>query len=282
MKPKVFQDYDQETLDHAFDQRAWAPNADEILERRQEQNNLVRARGHYQPNIQYGPGPDERLDVFPADLPLAPVHFHIHGGAWRWRRKEDASFAAPAFTATGTTYIVPDFGALPSVRLPDIVDQLARAVSWVYHNAKDLHTDPDRIFISGHSSGAHLCAVLLALDWAQYDLPENVLKGGLCISGIYDMKPVLLSARREYIDLSEHETFSLSPISTCGAIHCPVSIVYAQNDSPEFIRQSRQFAAILAENGKKAELVMAPGVNHFEIIDCLAQLAGSCQAFAAA
>jgi len=278
MGQSVFRDYDQEALDRAFDQRVWASNAVSVLDSYKAAGEAVIAEQACYANLQYGAGADERLDWFPTTQAKAPIHFHIHGGAWRFLRKEDVAFAAPMFTSAGQHYIAPDFGALPSVRLTDVVQQLIRAVAWVYTNAKQFGGDRNRIFISGHSSGGHLCAVLLATDWTLYGLPPDVLKGGLCISGIYDMEPVLISARRSYIDLSETEKQDMSPLLNTGFLNSPVSIVYAQNDSPEFIRQAHHFHEVIQSSGKSADLNCIPGMNHYEIIGALAQIALSCGA----
>src|SRR5690606_1593162 len=241
MGPRVFLDYDQEALDRAFDQRVWASNATHVMEAYRAAGEAVLKSETRHADLQYGDGPDERLDWFPASQAKAPIHFHIHGGAWRLLRKEDVAFAAPAFTAANVHYVTPDFSALPSVRLTDVVRQLVRAVVWVYTHAERFGGDKDRIYISGHSSGGHLCAVLLTTDWTAYGLPADVLKGGLCISGIYDMEPVLISARRSYVHLSETEKRDLSPILNVDTLNCPVTVVHAQGDSPEFIRQARHF-----------------------------------------
>lgn len=271
--PKVYLHYDQASLDAAYDQKVWAGNAAEVMERYSRASAAVRSSHGAPRSFSYGHGPDENLDVFVAAQPDAPIHFHIHGGGWRSQRKEDVSFPAPAFNAANFHYIVPDFSALPQVKLPFLVDQLARALAWVYKNAQTLGVEAQSIYLSGHSSGAHLCAVLLTLDWSRYGLPPEVIKGALCISGMYDMEPVLLSARRAYVSLTDSEAMALSPARSTETVGCPVTVVYAQYDSPEFIRQAEHFSAMLSRHGKLADFRMIPEVNHFEIVGKIAELA---------
>lgn len=275
----VFRDYDQESLDRAFDQRVWASNGQAMLARYHEAGKTVLKAGAHHADLPYGDGPDERLDWFPAAHTLAPVHLHIHGGAWRYLRKEDVAFAAAAFTGAGMHFVAPDFSALPGRRLPDVVQQLVKAVQWVYVHAERYGGDANRLYLSGHSSGSHLCAVLLTLDWTEYGLPADVIKGGVCISGIYDLAPVMLSARREYVQLTAQEAYRLSPVEHVAGLNCPLSIIYAQGDSPEFQRQAKQFHAAVAARGQQPELVCAPGLNHYEIIGELPRLALASQAF---
>ena len=265
MTAAVYLSYSQEDLDRAYDQRAWAANAGELIAQYASASADVRSRQAHCADIKYGPGTDERLDWFDAGQTGGPIHIHLHGGAWRALSKADVSFAAPAFTEQGIAFLAPDFTNLPAVRIPEMIDQLVRAVSFVYKNASSFGGDPDRIFISGHSSGAHLCAVLLARDWTRDGLPADVLKAGLCIAGIYDLEPVMLSSRRAYVDLTPGETFSLSPARHPRSIRCPLTIAYGERESPEFARQAASFAEALRASGNPAQLIALPGKNHFEI-----------------
>src|SRR5262245_29963374 len=80
-----------------------------------------------------------------------------------------------------------------------MADQVRRAIAWVYKNAASFGGDANRLYVSGTSSGAHLAAVALTTDWRKdFGLPADMLKGGLCCSGMYDLHPVSLSARAGY------------------------------------------------------------------------------------
>lgn len=98
-----------------------------------------------------------------------------------------------------------NFSVIPDARLPEMADQVRRAIAWLYGNVRSFDGDPDQIYVSGHSSGGHLAGVLLTTDWREYDVPDTVIKGALCASGIFDLQPVLLSSRGSYVELSEEE-----------------------------------------------------------------------------
>lgn len=264
MSNAVYLDYSQDELDSAYDQRIWAPDMGAILSDCAARSRAVRESGLYHADISYGTGADEVLDWFPAEGDGAAIHIHLHGGAWRAQSKHDVSFIAPAFTAAGVHFVAPDFTNLPKVRLPDMVDQLVRAVTFVHRHAAEFGADPDRIFISGHSSGAHLCSVLVTIDWARYGLPHNVLKGALCISGSYDLVPVMLSARRLYIDLTPDEVLRYSPIRHVDDVRCPVDLVYGERESLEFIRHGKAFAEALLGSKHRSSIEAFAGLNHFE------------------
>jgi arylformamidase len=265
----VFLGYSQAELDRAYDQRAWAPDAEAALARCRAAGRRVRASVRMLADIRYGDHADERLDVFPAAVAGAPIHVHIHGGGWRIQSKHDASFIAPAMTSAGMHFVTPEFTNLPACRMPDMIDQLARALGWVYRNAHEFGGDPDRILVSGHSSGAHLCAVLLTLDWAARGLPPDLVKAALCVSGPYDLAPVLLSARRDYIDLAPEEVGRLSPLRHVEAVRCPVIVVTGERESPEFIRQGMAFAGALRDAGCDVALIHVPRLDHFEINEAI-------------
>ena len=265
----VFLNYSQAELDDFYDQRLWARDAEASIARLGTSGATARGIAEHEADIPYGPSPDERLDWFGAQGRLdgepAPIHLHIHGGAWRNLRKEDASFSAPAFAAAGVQHVVPNFSKLPGVPLTVVVDQLARAVAYVHRHAAAHGGDPSRILLSGHSSGAHLAAVLMTFDWAGRGLPADVIRAGLCVGGLYDLEPVLLSARGAYVKLSGEEVDALSPIRHAAAIRCPIVLVHGGRESPEFIRQTRAFAEALQAAGRRVALYDMPDADHFEV-----------------
>jgi len=225
---KVYLNYDQEELDRNYDQRAWAPNADETIARWITGSAAARSSLRHRANLAYGSTEDERLDIFPAARAGAPILVFIHGGAWRSLSKEDSCYAAPAFVAAGVNFVALNFANIPKVRLPDMVAQVRRGVAWVYRNARELGGDPNRLYVAGHSSGGHLAASVLVTDWRTHRLPNTIVKGGLCISGMYDLEPVILSARSSYVKLSKQEEMELSPARHLYALSCPVAIAYGE------------------------------------------------------
>jgi len=266
----VFLDYTQDELDRAYDQTVWAPNQDELIARYGTRSAATRQRLKYQAGVSYGPTADEVLDIFPAVKTPAPIHVFVHGGAWRGGGKDLYSFPADTFVPAGATYVALNFANIPKVRMPGMADQIRRAVAWLHGNAATFGGDPARIYISGHSSGGHLAAVLLTTDWEALGLPDDVIKGGVCASGLYEMRPVMLSSRRNYITLSPEEEAALSPLRHLARIRCPIGVAHGTRESPEFQRQARAFVAALAEGGYRHEFAVLDDLNHFEVCDSLA------------
>ncbi len=271
MSAKVFLGYDQAELDLQYDQRAWAPNAIEVINRYAADSEVVRGRLGEPEAHHYGDGRAETLDLFRTHRPHAPIHVFIHGGAWRMLGKRDSAFAAETFVRAGAHFAALDFAQLPVASLDEMVGQVRSAVAWTYRNADRLDADRDRIFVSGHSSGAHLAGTVVTTDWkAKFGLPPDVVKGALCISGIYDLDPVRRSARNDYVQLDAAMVDALSPARHVRHVACPVVVGFGERESDEFKRQAREFAASIDRQGGPVDLLEGRDLNHFEIITTLA------------
>jgi arylformamidase len=257
---------DQKELDDAYDQNVWASNRSQVLARQAANSESVRQRLGNPQRHSYGPTPIEALDVYPANRSNAPVNVFIHGGAWRDFVAKNWAFPAEMFVQSGAHYVVPDFAWVQDVggSLTAMADQVRRAVTWVYHNAQRFGGDPNRIYISGHSSGGHLAGVMLTTDWREVGLPSDTLKGGVLMSGLFDLKPVRLSARSNYVAFTDQIEQALSPQRHLDKLTAPLVVGYAALDSPEFQRQSRDFAAAAKGAGKAVQLLVAEAYNHLE------------------
>src|SRR4029077_12642775 len=165
--PRVWLDLDQAELDAAYDQTVWAGNRELVVRRFASQSEAVRARLGAPRRFAYGTTPVEGLDLYPTARPNAPINVFIHGGAWRAGLAKNYAFPAELFVRAGAHFVVPDFAAVQDVggSLTVMADQVRRAIVWVYRNARSFGGDPDRLYVSGHSSGAHLAGVALTTDW---------------------------------------------------------------------------------------------------------------------
>ena len=261
---KVFLDYDQAALDAAYDQSKYAPNLQQIVKRYGTNSEATRSRIGAPRRIAYGGAAIEQLDIYRTDRPNAPVMVFIHGGAWRSGLAKDYAFPAEMFLRAGAHYVVPDFSWVQdaSGSLLPIADQVRRAVAWTVRNAASFGGDPAHVHVSGHSSGGHLGGVVA--------ISEPAVKGFVLISGMYDLQPVSLSARASYVKFNEQTLLELSAMRHLDKIRAPVSVVYGTLETPEFQRQSRDFAEALRKAGKPVELMVADGYNHFEVMETLA------------
>ena len=241
----VWLDMDQEQLDDAYTQIKYAPNMPQILLRYASNSDLARDRLGAPRRIAYGPTHVEALDLYPAAATHAPIAIFLHGGGWRSGAADHHGFAAEMFVAAGVHYIAPDFVNVTAAGgdLRPMVDQVRRAIAWAHHNAASFGGDPNRIHLYGHSSGAHLAAVAMVTDWkGRFGLPADVIKTGLLCSGMYDLEPVRLSARSRYVRFTDEIEQELSPQRHLELFTAPVVLAYGSEETPEFQRQTRDFA----------------------------------------
>jgi arylformamidase len=270
--PLVFLDYDKEEIDAAYDQGPWAPNSAEVGRRNAQKNAAALARLGPARRFAYGQTDFEQLSLFTATHPNAPVNVFIHGGAWRGGSAAGSAYMAEMFVDAGAHFIALDFNNVieTSGNLMIMAQQVRRAVAWVYRNAASFGGDSRRLYVSGTSSGAHLAAVVLTTDWREgYGLPADAVKGALCCSGMYDLYPVSLSARSNYVRFTTETVESLSPQRHLDAIGAPVIVAYGTLETPEFQRQGHDFAAALKAAGKPVTLLIGEGYNHFEMFETL-------------
>ena len=265
--PRVWLDMDQKALDDAYDQSVWAPNQRDVSKRRAAWSESIRARLKAE-RFSYGPTEIEKLDVYKTTRGNAPIQIFIHGGAWRGGSAKDSAYPAEMFVTAGAHYVAVDFVSVGEVsgNLMPMADQVRRAVAWVYKNAAAFGGDPNRLYLSGHSSGAHLAGVVLVTDWQKdFGLPADVVKGGVLISGMYDLKPVRLSKRSEYVKFTDEMEQALSTQRHLDRLKTPIIVAHGTLESPEFQRQTREFAAAVKAADKPVQLIVAEGYNHFEL-----------------
>ena len=266
--PLVWMDMDQIELDAAYDQRFYAPMGDQIQKRVASISNAVRARLGEPLRRSYGPSESEKLDVYRARKPDAPIFLFVHGGSWRGGSARNNAYPAEMFVNAGANFIAIDFidikQAGGDLRL--MAAQVRSAIAWVYKNAASFGASANGLYIGGRSSGAHLTAVALVTDWERdYGLPADIVKGAICSSGMYDLRAVRISKRSSFVRFTDEIEDAMSPQRHLDQLRAPVFVTYGTNETPEFQRQARDFAAAIKVAGKSGELIEAPNYNHYEM-----------------
>ncbi len=270
--PPVWLDMDQRELDDAYDQEVYAPNLDQMRRRRVSLSEEARVRLGAPKRVAYGPTPQEMLDIYPTARPHAPVAVFIHGGAWRRNSAADSSYGAETLVRAGAHFVVLDFiNVIESGGdLMPMAAQVRRGIAWSAHNAASFGGDPAAVYVVGHSSGAHLGGCALTTDWQrEFGLPADVVKGATLCSGMYEMEPVRRSKRSGYVKFTDAAVEALSPQRHIARIACPVTLLHGTLETPEFQRQSRDFAAAMTAAGKPARLDVVADYNHFELGETL-------------
>src|SRR5262245_21226788 len=213
MATPVFREYDQQALDAEYNNREKVKDSADWLSRYAVASAEARAAIPCRLDLAYGSHPGEHLDVFPARGGPAPVHVFIHGGYWHRLDKSDSSLVARAFQSSGAAVVVINYALIPTVDMDELVRQCRASIVWVHRNAASFGGDPNRIFVSGHSAGGHLAAMLMSTDWSAFaGLPADVIKAGCGISGLYDLDPIRLSYLNEVLTLWPGHASGLRPV----------------------------------------------------------------------
>ena len=269
--PLVWLDMDQQALDDAYDQLVYAPNRDQVGKRRIVNSERARTILGAPQRVAYGPSDIEKLDIYRAARANAPVNIFVHGGAWRANRAADYAFLAEPFVNAGAHYVIPDFTNVDDAAgdLFPMVEQVRRAVAWVYNNAESFGGDPSRLYLTSHSSGSHLAGCTVTHDWRKEKLPLGIIKGAVLGSGMYDLHPVRLSKRSKYVKFTDQMEEALSPLRHLDQLHAPIILAHGTCETPEFQRQTRDFYAAVKAAGKPVEVLIGEGYNHFEMLETL-------------
>lgn len=142
----------------------------------------------------YGEGAIHNLDIYIPDgeaRAVYPVVFFIHGGRWTDGNKEQYKFVGSRLAKEGFITVIPDYRKYPNVKFPEMIEDPAAALAWTVENIGRYGGDPKTIHVSGHSSGAHMGA-LLSVDvryLAVHDLKPSVIKSFVGLAGPYDFTP---------------------------------------------------------------------------------------------
>jgi arylformamidase len=263
--------HDSAFYEREYNARAAIPEHPQIFARWAEQAATTRRLRACLVDLPYGETPAERLDYFPTRQDAAPLLVFVHGGYWRSLDKSDFSWLAPPFVRQSVALALLNYGLAPVTPIEDMVRQQLQALAWLYRNGDRLGFDPERIVVAGHSAGAHLTAMMMAALWPVYarDLPATLVKGGLAISGIYDLAPLLKAAFVNVdLQLDDRRARRLSPVHLPPATRAPLVTAVGALESSEFRRQT----ALIGAAWKPVLLREIPmaGTNHLTVVDTLA------------
>ena len=258
-------------LTQQYNARAMVPDHPRIFTRWLKDSAHVRRTHAALFDMAYGESPGERLDFFPANRSDAPLLVFIHGGWWRSLDKSDFSFIAPAYTHAGFNVALTNYTLAPQASFSDIVRQQLHALAWLYRSAEKYDFDARRIVVAGHSAGAHLTAMMMAALWPVFapDLPADLVKAGVLLSGVYDLEPV---RHADFVNvdlkLTAEDVSLLSPALMPQSHAAPFITAVGGQESEEFKRQTGLLVNAWAASHRGD--IALPDANHLTICDAFA------------
>ncbi|XP_047220456.1 kynurenine formamidase [Girardinichthys multiradiatus] len=222
-------------------------------------------------NVPYGDGDGEKLDVYIPRTDSLDVNLviYIHGGYWQFLSKEESGFLAVPLIDKDVVVVAVGYTIAPKGDMDLMVSQVRRSVV----SAIQQYSHISGLYLCGHSAGAHLAAMVLSTDWSQYSITPNI-KGAFLVSGIFDLLPILSTYVNEPLKMTEEVAVRNSPSQLVPQLKqsssgCQIVVAVAQNDSPEFRKQSEEYYKALEAAGLNVTMEDVVNTDHFSIIEQL-------------
>ena len=253
----------QEALDRGLNNSAAVAGSGDMVEGWGKLSAEMRARHSAHLNLQYGPRERNRIDFLKA-APDAPTLLFIHGGYWQMRAKEFFTMFASGPMAHGINFALIGYTLAPEATLEQIVAEIHTGIDYLAGRLPELGADAKRLVASGWSAGGHLTAMAMR---------NQHIKGGVAISGIYDLEPIRQSYLNAKLGLDEPMSKRNSPMLLTHAVK-PMALVVGDAELPLLRKQTAEFAGYRANHGLPVIYEEIPGANHFTIMDQMASPTG--------
>lgn len=236
--------------------------------------NQLSPSDHYRsvPDITYGELDRQTLDIYTprSSAGASPVVVFFYGGGWREGAKENYAFVASSLTEAGYAVVIPDYRVFPDVVFPGFVEDGAMAVAWVVNNAGDYGADPGRVFLMGHSAGAHIAA-LLSLDpryLARHGVEDGSIRALIGLSGPYDFLPI---ESGYLLDVFPEESREASqPVNFVTAAAPPTLLIHGSDDDIVKPANSESLARRLSQHDVDVRIRLYEDAGHAKIAAALA------------
>ena len=266
MVDAIYRGMNRALLDAAYNNRNAVAGYPAIAAEREARSEKVRRVRQFHADLRYGSGARERLDLFPAERPGAPLLVFIHGGYWQMNDKEASSFLVEGPLANGFSVALVEYTLAPDADIDRIVGEVGRAIGWLAAHAQEYGADPARLYVSGHSAGGHLTAMMLG---------NPAVAGALAISGLFDLEPIRLCYLNEKLGLTTDAAQRNSPVRHVPARSPRIVVAVGASELPELVRQSGEYAAALGARGLPVQPLLLAGHDHFSILEELARPKGA-------
>ena len=264
-KGKAWETMDRNALDRAYNNSAAVPESGAMFKEWLVRSERLRARYPDHLNLAYGPRPRNRLDYLSAG-PNTPVLVFIHGGFWQMRSKDDFAFLAGSFLDSGVSVAMVGYSLGPDATMDEIVEDAHAAIRYLATQLTELGGDPERVVVSGWSSGGHLATMVL---------DEPLLRGGVSISGIFELEPLLSSYVNDKLHMDQAMARRNSPILLLPKSSKALHLFAGTAELSEMRRQTADYASARRAAGLPTEYTEVPEANHYTILHSMMNTDGA-------
>lgn len=250
--------------DGAFENGAHVPGSADLPALWAEKAAAFRGSASCELDLAYGPGDRHRMDLFHPEQDVQGCFVFVHGGYWMKFDKSWWSHLAQGMLSHGWAVAIPSYTLAPEARISQITQEVAQAVTF----ASGRVAGPMRL--AGHSAGGHLVSRMICAGGAlSDDVAERIVRV-VSISGVHDLRPLVLTRMNAGLRLTGAEAEAESPAVAGPGREVPASFWVGAGERPEFLRQTRLISERWQEAGADGRDVYDPGQNHFSVIDALA------------
>ncbi len=259
-------------LEKGYNVRLLRDDMPQVMEDWTTRSEEFRANADMHLDCAYDQGPRDKIDLFRCSENDAPLLVFIHGGYWQRGDKSVFSFIAEPFVERGVDVALIGYRLCPEIDMTSMVGQIRKAISRLWRNSTQLGVSRDRINLCGHSAGGHLTTMMLTTDWPQLadDLPLNLLKTAIPMSGLYQLEPLLHTTINDALSMDTAVANSISPYFLTPPTDAPVLVTIGGDESPQLHWQTNQFVEHWNQYSAPIELHIEPDVDHFDLANRLA------------
>jgi arylformamidase len=259
-------------LERGYNVRLLRDDLDDLMADWGARSARFRATADCRLDLAYGKRARERIDLFRSGVAGAPLLAYIHGGYWQRGDKSAYSFVAKPFVDAGVDVAMLSYNLCPDGDLALLTAQVRAAIAWLWRNAGDLGVSRERISVAGHSAGGHLAAMVLATNWPALgtDLARDLVKSGIPISGLFRLEPLRRTTINDAVGIDDGIARDYSPQFLEPATRAPVLVALGGGETPHFHRQTNEFVAQWKRHDAPIEAFFEPDVDHFDVVNRLA------------
>jgi arylformamidase len=255
-------------LESNYNNMARRADAGELMQQLSALSAAYRDEADASLDCRYGDHERELVDIFRCGRTEAPLYVYVHGGYWQRGDKSIYSYIAQTFNAAGVDVAVIGYPLCPDVSMTRLLESIRNALAWLYRNATAHGISAARINLSGHSAGGHLTAMAMTTAWPGLasDLPADLLKTAIPISGLYLLEPLRHTTIGAALHLDDDETSRLSPALLPIAQAAPMLTIVGGAETPAFFEQTDRLVESWSRPGFVIDRYVEADSDHFDVV----------------